>query len=115
MVIAVDGWDGVAWSDLWPHHIEVGDCEAWVGGTLMIAVTRPFTYEENQVFQWLVEQDDAVLYALHHLRDGRDLLVFDRQFTKQHREDALGEHRAHLRALMNKTGVYPVFSVANAT
>ena len=116
MVIQVDGWDGVAWSDLWPHHIASGDSEAWVGGSLMVAVTRAFTYDEDTVFRWLVQHDDAVLYAVHHLTDGRDLMVFDRLFTRQDKEQALAEHRQHLRALMNLRGFYPpVLTLTNAT
>ena len=114
-MISVEGLAGVEWADLWPRHVQRGDCEAWVGGTLMIAMTRPFTVEENDVFTWLTDQDACLLYGVHHLRDGRDLMVFERLYTKQSKDDALAEHRAHLRALMARVGLEPSFMSANAT
>jgi hypothetical protein len=81
----------------------------------MIAVTRPFTTDEDLVFRWLNDQDGCLLYGVHHLRDGRDILVFERTFKKQTVEDALAEHRAHLRTLVDRVGLSGVFSDIIAT
>jgi hypothetical protein len=114
-LITVEGLAGVEWADLWPRHFQQGDSEAWVGGTLMIALTRPFTVDEDQVFRWLNEQDGCLLYGVHHLRDGRDILLFERSFTSQSKEDAILEHRLHLRMLAHRVGLDAFPLQSNAT
>lgn len=114
-MITVEGLAGVEWADLWPRHFQQGDSEAWVGGTLMIAMTRPFTVNEDSVFRWLNNQDGCLLYGVHHLRDGRDLLVFERVYSKQSKEEAIEEHRQHLRFLAQRVGLEGFPLPRNAT
>lgn len=103
--VTLEGFSGLSWSELWPRHKRFGNCEAWVGGGLAICVTQPFTAEEDQLFRWVLEQDTCVLYGIHHMKDGRDLIVFDRTFTTQTREEAIREHQEHLRQLLKETGL----------
>lgn len=94
------GFEDIGWDDLWPRKVTRDDSSAWVGGSMVVAVTRPFTAGEDVVFRWLTEQDAVELYGIYPLGDGRDLMVFDRLYLKQSRSEAVNEHREHLRLVL---------------
>lgn len=95
----------VAWSDLWPRYIAYGECEAWCGGGLVVCLTRPFTTDEDLLFDWVLKQDRCELFGIYHMEDGRDLIVFDRMFTKQSKHEAMDEHRAHVKRVLQQAGM----------
>lgn len=104
--LAVDGFEWMTWDDVWPRHFKSGDCEGWCGATMIVVVTRAFTRGEDLLFQWLELQDKCELYGVHHMQDGRDLIVFERLHVTQSAEDARREHVDHLQALLNKHSVF---------
>ena len=105
IALSVEGFEGLQWGDMWPRHVKYGECEAWCGSGLVVVVTRAFTPDEDLLFDWVVRQDRCFLYGIHHLPDGRDLIVFERQFVTQSRDDAFTEHIEHLRTVLNQAGV----------
>lgn len=106
--LSVEGMESLSWGDLWPRHVAYGECEAWVGGSLIICITRPFTPDEDLVFDWVLRQDTCELYGISHLSDGRDLIVLDRTFTTQNRYEAQMEHRQHIRSTLESLGLLPL-------
>ena len=103
--VEVEGIEGLTWGDMWPRHAQFGECEGWCGSGLIVVVTRAFTPDEDLLFDWVERQDKAHLYGVHHLPDGRDLIVFERQWVKQSQEDAVAEHMDHLRLVLRKLGL----------
>jgi len=89
----------IAFDDLWPRSIRRGDCAAWCGFDVVITLTRPFTHQEDAVFDWVTKQDSVSLIGWHSLEDGRDYMLFERLYSTQTREDAWHEHNAHLNNL----------------
>lgn len=104
----LDGFGGLDWGSLWPRHIAYGECHGWVGSGLIIVMTRAFTPDEDLLFDWVAKQDRCHLYGIHHMQDGRDLIVFERQFVSQSQADAVAEHQAHLRKVLSQAGVIPL-------
>jgi hypothetical protein len=72
---------------------------------MMVAMTRPFTPDEDLVFDWVLKQDTCELYGICNLDDGRDLIVFDRTYGRQSRLDAAVEHQVHIRKVLEAQGV----------
>ena len=108
IAMSIEGFEGLQWGDMWPRHVKYGECEAWCGSGLIVVVTRAFTPDEDLLFDWVVRQDKCFLYGIHHLPDGLDLIVFERQFVSQSREQAFEEHLAHLRKMLLERGITPL-------
>jgi hypothetical protein len=100
--------ESIKWEDLWPRHIAYGECEAWCGAALVVCITRPFTPDEDLVFDWIMKQDACELFGIAHLSDGRDLIVLDRMFKTQSMHEAQMEHYDHIRAVLQAHGVVPL-------
>lgn len=94
--VEIEGFPPVEWADLWPRVQRYNTAEGYCGGNLIVTVSRAFTDDEDQIFQWAKAQDSASLWGVQHLSDGRDLLIFERSFTSQTQAEAIEEHRAHL-------------------
>lgn len=84
------------------RRTECEDSRAYVGTYYAVTITRPFTRAEIHVFDWLVRQDSMELINIEHLDDGRDVMVFQRLYTSQTREQAIAERREHLEAFSVK-------------
>lgn len=95
----------VEWADLWPRHKRIGTAEAYCGAWMIITISRAFSADEDQIFQWALEQDQCSVWGIYHMRDGRDLILFDRMHTKQTVTDAEAEHLAHLGAMLRRQGI----------
>lgn len=106
--LVVEGFEGLQWGDMWPRHIAYGECEGWCGSGLVVVLTRAFTPDEDLLFDWVLKQDKCLLYGLHHQSDGRDLIVFERQFVTQSRDEAFQEHIMHLRRVLEVRGLTPL-------
>lgn len=104
MTISVDieGMPEVSWADLWPRQIHIGDAHGYVGADVIVTISKVFSKEEDALFHWVDSQDDCYLFGIQHLPDGRDLIIFNRNWRTQTREQAEMEHRSHLRALIRK-------------
>lgn len=108
--VAIEGniLDGVAYADLFPRTFLLGDARGYFGEEIIVTVSRPFTKGEDELFRWVVEQDGTQLFGIYGCEDGRDLIVFERLYTKQTREEAHEEHGRHLRDLLVARGVTPL-------
>lgn len=93
---------GVVFADLWPRSFSQGDAEGYVGTDLMVTISRPFSKDEDALFKWLMRQDGCLLIGIKNLSDGRDLILFERRFTKQSEAEAVDEHRRHLSGLIER-------------
>lgn len=103
-MISVDSPDlpEVTFADLWPRTFRQGTAEGYVGTDIMITVSQPFTPDEDALFKWLMRQDGCYLVGIKSVSDGRDLILFDRRFTKQTKAEAKEEHRRHLAGLLER-------------
>lgn len=103
ITVELEGMEDLSFTELWPRHERVGfNGEAWCGGSLIVTVTRPFTVEEDHIFLWVMKQDACQLIGVHHLPDGRDIILFERMFVLQSKVDAIQEHQEHLQKLLDR-------------
>lgn len=100
--VDIEGMPEVSWEDLWPRQAHFGEAHGYCGADVIIAISRVFSTDEDKLLAWVDAQDEADLYAIQHLEDGRDMFIFNRTWASQSREDAEMEHRLHLRALIRK-------------
>ena len=98
--LSIEGFEWLQWGDMWPRHIAYGECEGWCGSGLIVVITRMFTPDEDLLFDWVEKQDDCDLYGVQPLVDGRELMVFNRQFRTQTPLEAYEEHIEHLRSVL---------------
>lgn len=96
IAVEIEGFPSVEWADLWPRVQKYGTAEGYCGGGIIITISRAFTDDEDKIFRWVMAQDEASLWGVQHLSDGRDLLIFERGFKTQNRTDAITEHREHI-------------------
>jgi hypothetical protein len=67
----------------------------------MVGKLRPFTVGEDAVLGWLTSQDDIVVADIVPMQDGRDFVVFQRQYTKQSFHAATVEAQGYLLNLIS--------------
>lgn len=92
----------ISLAETYYKSIRVGDSEAHLGAVVIAAILRPFTPGEDGVVAWIRAQDDTNLRELVHLKDGRDLCVFERMYRDQTYEQARAESDAFIRALVSR-------------
>jgi hypothetical protein len=100
-----EGAPELTFDDLWPRSIAIGEARGYCGADVIIGISRVFTPEEDLLYQWINEQDGSDLFGIQHLSDGRDLIIFNRTFTKQTREAAEREHRIFLREVIHRFNI----------
>ncbi len=88
-----------AFLETYTRQIRVGDSEGMCGPRFITVLVRPFTAGEDAVMAWVRMQDDTRLYDIVPLRDGRDFIVFERQYLMQTYEDAYRECEAYKAAM----------------
>lgn len=93
------------WADMWPRQFVVGGSEAYFGAESIVLITRPFTAGEDAVVTWAMLQDRCHLIGTHHMSDGRDLMLLQRLYEKQSREEAHLEQRRHLARKLDEIGL----------
>lgn len=103
--VLVQGFDRMGWDDMFPRQFKQGECEGWCSESFMVLVARPFTQDEDAGFKWVSEQDVVELVGVMPLKDGRDLMMFDRCFVKQTREEARKEQVEFIRKSMDRKEV----------
>lgn len=106
--LEVEGFPDLAFAEMWSRSFRMGTAEGYVGAEVIVTVSRPFSPEENELFRWVVEQDGCLLFGIYNASDGRDVIVFERTYTKQSEEDAFAEQREHLAKLARRLGFRPV-------
>ena len=94
--MVVEGMENLKFRDMFPRTFECGEASGYCGADFIVTVSRAFTPEEDKLFAWVVLQDSVTLNGVHHLSDGRDIIVFDRKFRDQTPAEAEKEHRDHL-------------------
>lgn len=82
------------------RQIKVGDSEAMVGPRYIVAILRGFTPGEDAVMAWVSMQDSSRLVDIVPMGDGRDFVVFERQYTKQSFIDAYQEAERYQQAVV---------------
>lgn len=105
MHLLVEGLDRLGWNDMFPRQFKQGDCEGWCGESFIVLVSRPFTAEEDAGFNWIMEQDTVQLAGVMPLADGRDLMMFDRQHTKQSKSEAKREQVMFIKQRMSEKNI----------
>ena len=92
----------MAVAETYYKSIRVGDSEAHLGAVMVTAILRPFTPAEDAVVAWILAQDATNLVDLVHLKDGRDLCVFERLYQKQSYEQARAEADGFIQSLLSR-------------
>jgi hypothetical protein len=105
MQVSVDGKGVLDFAKMWPRTFVVGDAEGYCGDRLMVTVSRPFSAEEDAVFDWVLDQDRVALVGIMHLADGRDLMLLERRHKTQSLAEAVEEHRVHIRKILTDIGL----------
>lgn len=105
IAMSVEGLDRLNWDDMFPRKFRQGDCQGWCGESFIVLVSRPFTNDEDAGFKWIMEQDKVELVGVMPLPDGRDLMMFDRCFVLQSREEARREQVAYIKEALDKHAV----------
>jgi hypothetical protein len=88
-------------ADTYYRSVRVGDSEAHLGVLVVTALLRPFTPGEDAVVAWVLAQDACNLLDLVHLKDGRDLCIFERLYLKQSFEHAQTEADTYITRLLS--------------
>ena len=86
--------------ETYTRWVRVGDSEAMCGPRFIVVLSRPFTAGEDAVMTWVRMQDDTHLMDIVPLKDGRDFIVFEREYTKQTYGQACEEARRYTEALL---------------
>lgn len=89
-----------AWAETYTRWIRVGDSEAMCGPRFILTLSRGFTPGEDAIMTWVRMQDDTQLIDIVPLKDGRDFVIFQRQYTKQTYAQACEEARRFTNAMM---------------
>jgi hypothetical protein len=98
--VDLEGFAGLEFDTLWPRFAQFGEARAYCGTDYIVVISKAFTPDEDLALRWVIEQDSCVLHTLTHLADGRDIMLFERLYHTQTREEAVGEHRKHLRGVL---------------
>lgn len=86
--------------ETYTRTIKVGDSEAMFGPRFIVVISRPFTAGEDAIMTWVRMQDDSRLVDIVPLKDGRDFLVFERNYVKQTFAEAFEEARRYTEAIL---------------
>lgn len=70
------------------------------GPRFIVAILRPFTTGEDAVMMWVRLQDDTRLLDIVPLGDGRDFVVFERNYVTQTFADAYREAERYKAAMV---------------
>lgn len=92
----------MAMSETYYKSVRVGDSEAHLGAVMVSAILRPFTPGEDAVTAWITSQDTCNLLDMVHLKDGRDLCVFERLYHRESYERARACSDAFVTAMLSR-------------
>lgn len=115
IAMSVEGLDRLCWDDMFPRKFRQGEAIGWCGESFIVVISSPFTADEDAVFEWVMKQDVVELVGVLPCSDGRDLLMFDRCFIKQSREDARKEQVDFIRQALDREQVRVDLVVSNVT